>query len=179
MQILECFELNQTCYNMQQFLVIIKFILKILQWTVPIILIILGSIDMFKAMTSNDSKAVSESRNTFIRRLIMGICVFIVPFIVRLVFNVVDSNIKTGDNYEMNSWLTCWNEVDNLQSSYFKGCQDIYDDNINNNSNDNNDNNNVETLVNGICTYYKEGIRITTYVTKEICTEKNGEFSIE
>ena len=87
---------------------------------------------------------------------------------------------QTNDNYQMNSWLTCWNEVDNLQSSYFKGCQDIYDDNVNNNSNDNNNEiSGSNSEINGICTYYKEGIRITTYVTEEVCTEKNGEFSIE
>ena len=38
----------------------IKFIFTLIQWAIPCVLIVLGTIDMFKAMTSGDEKATKE-----------------------------------------------------------------------------------------------------------------------
>ena len=89
-------------------------ILTIIRWAIPIVLIILGSIDMFKAMASSDDKKAGEAKKTFIRRLIYAVVAFLIPFLVSLAFNIVAS-IVTGDGTDIhnknlsdgNFWV-CW-----------------------------------------------------------------------
>ena len=44
----------------------IKFVFNLIQWAIPLVLIVLGTIDMFKAMASGDEKKTKESQKTFI-----------------------------------------------------------------------------------------------------------------
>ena len=71
-----------TCSSSMQVVVnAIQAILTFIRWGIPIVLIILGSIDMFKAMASGDEKKSQEARKTFIRRLIYAVVAFLIPFI--------------------------------------------------------------------------------------------------
>ena len=128
MQILACQDTIQMCYNAKPILVIVKEIIKIIQWTVPLLLIFLGTLDMFKAIIkASDEKIVQEAKNNFIRRLVYGVVIFLVPFLVRLVLGLAERNIVTnGEDFSTTSWLSCWNNVDKKGSSYFQGCNDIY-----------------------------------------------------
>ncbi len=126
MFILACNETVQMCYNMRKILVIVKTLIKVIQWSVPIALIFMGTIDMFKAVTkADDQKVVQDATKSFIRRLISGVIVFLVPFLVRLVLNFVDQNIISTDG-QGTSWISCWNNVDKSSSTYFQGCNNIY-----------------------------------------------------
>ena len=152
MLILECSETIQLCYNARKILVIIKELIKIIQWSVPLLLVVLGTIDMFKAVThADDEKATKEATRSFIRRLIYGVIIFLVPFFVRLVLNFVESNfISNNEDVSATSWLECWNHVED--KSYFanKDCDDIYqkeNDNSNNNNNTNTRSGALSTLV--------------------------------
>ena len=53
---------------------------------------------------SNDEKAISVSTKSFIRRLIAGIVIFLVPTIVYALLDVLSSSI--GDT-EFNEYITC------------------------------------------------------------------------
>ena len=126
MFILDCTEFDQMCYNVKPILEVFKYLIIVIQWSVPILLIILGTIDMFKAVTkANDDKVVQEARNTLIKRIIYGVVIFLVPFFVRLILNFIDTNFISTDDYTSPvSWISCWNDVMNDKS--FKDCEDIY-----------------------------------------------------
>ena len=126
MFILECTDTIQFCYNARKILIIVKEFIKILQWSVPLLLIFLGTWDMFKAVTKgDDQKAVQDATKAFIRRLISGVVVFLVPFLIRLVLGLVESNIISNSNGDVSatSWVGCWNNVENKNSDYFAGCK--------------------------------------------------------
>lgn len=55
----------------------------------PVILIILGMIDMFKAMTAQKEDEIKKAQSLFIKRLIAGVLVYLVFIFVELVFNVL------------------------------------------------------------------------------------------
>ena len=55
---------------------------------VPIILIVLGTIDFGKAVISNDDKAVSKASKSLLTKIIIGVCIFFVPIII----NIISSN---------------------------------------------------------------------------------------
>lgn len=106
----------QMCCEIQPFLKIIKIIIALIQWSVPLILIVFGSFDMFKAVASGDEKVTSEVRSIFIKRVSYGIAVFLVPFFIELILNFVNSNFlhnnnsfNNGDLSDASSWIDCWN----------------------------------------------------------------------
>lgn len=64
------------------------FALKIL---VPIIIIIFGVIDFAKAAVSNDDSAIKKAGSSLLRRAIVGICIFFVPTIVNVLFDMIEN----------------------------------------------------------------------------------------
>ena len=63
-----------------------------IQIVIPVIIILLGTIDLGKAVFSGDEKKVKEAQSTFIKRLIYGVAVFFVVVAVRLVFQALGSD---------------------------------------------------------------------------------------
>lgn len=72
----------------------IIFLLKIL---IPVIIILLGTIDLFKAMISGDEKDISTSINSLIKRFVVGIVIFFIPAVIKTLFNIIDSSKEQGD----------------------------------------------------------------------------------
>ncbi|MBR3660820.1 MAG: hypothetical protein IKN63_02840 [Bacilli bacterium] len=91
----------------------VKTIFTLIQIAIPGVLIVLGTIDMFKAMASGDEKKTKEVQRTFIRRLVYAVIAFLIPFIIRLVFNFVAHNIGTSEGQAgqnaYNEFFACWN----------------------------------------------------------------------
>ena len=78
-----------------------KIVIKVLQLVVPIGLIIMGTIDMAKAVIAGDEKKMKEAQKPFIKRIIAAVIVFLIPIIV----NMVLSFVTTGNS----EWIDCWN----------------------------------------------------------------------
>ncbi len=128
MFILDCDEIKQMCYNVQPILYVVKYIINVLQWTVPLILIVLGTWDMVKAVTkAEDEKAISEARSNLIKRIIYGVVIFLVPFFVSFILGLIESNINLEDDNLPTAWIECWNNANDIKNSYFDGCTDIFE----------------------------------------------------
>ena len=88
----------------------------ILQWGIPIILIVLGTIDLGKAVISSDEKQVKEAQGKLVKRPIYAVLVFFIVFIVNFVFSMVarftePANVTGTGNME--SWQNRWNAAGN------------------------------------------------------------------
>lgn len=68
---------------------IIRTIINIIKIATPLVLIIVGMIDMIKAVTSNDEKKIKESQSKFIKRLIPATMVFLVISIIQFVVSII------------------------------------------------------------------------------------------
>lgn len=66
---------------------------------VPIILIVMGSLDFGKAFISSDEDAMKKAQKKFIMRLIIAIVIFFIPAIVNALLNIGDQvwNISNGN----------------------------------------------------------------------------------
>jgi len=85
-------------------------ILPIIWIGIPILLILLGSVDLAKAAISSDEKAVKQAQSAFIRRLVYGALVFFVFLIVNWIMNIVASTIASADSStDATTWASCWN----------------------------------------------------------------------
>ena len=93
---------------------IAKMVIKVLQLVVPIGLIIMGTIDMAKAVIADDEKKMKEAQKPFIKRIIAAVIVFLIPIIV----NMVLSFVTTGNS----DWIDCWN------SAEWNGAIDVSED---------------------------------------------------
>lgn len=70
-----------------------SFAVNLIQIAIPIILIILGSIDLFKGITAGKEDEMKKGQQLFIKRLIVGAIIFLVPIIIRFFISIVaDTN---------------------------------------------------------------------------------------
>ena len=79
----------------------VSSIVTLIQIAIPVILIVLGMLDLGKAVTSNDEKQMKEAQKTLIKRIIYAVLIFFVIAIVKFVFGVLGdaqtANDKTAD----------------------------------------------------------------------------------
>lgn len=80
-----------------------RTVIIILQVATPIIIIILGMVDLLKAVSANKEDEIKKGQQTFIRRLIIGVLVFLAFFIVELIIGLVAPKDKNE---------SMWNCVD-------------------------------------------------------------------
>ena len=88
---------------------IVKLIMKVICIIVPIALIVLGTLDLFKAVTAGKDEEIKKKQKALITRLIAGVLVFLVPTIVTVLFNLL--------GYD--SWKNCWNDAKEDFSTLF------------------------------------------------------------
>ncbi len=94
------FILDTICTDsMGQIIAIVGFILKIIQWVVPVILIVLGTIDLVKAVMAGKDDEIKKHQQTLIKRAVAAVIVFLIPLIV----GVITGLLGTDD------WKSCWN----------------------------------------------------------------------
>ena len=89
-------------YVVPKFISLIVNIIKIL---VPVIIIIFGIIDLFKASTANDEKVMKEAQKKLISRIIYAVLVFFVVAIVQFVFKTL---ANAGDESNATSCISCF-----------------------------------------------------------------------
>ncbi|MBQ8902230.1 MAG: hypothetical protein IJY87_04080 [Bacilli bacterium] len=75
--------------NIKSAVKIIGYIILVIKWIVPLIIIVLGMIDFGKAAISNDEKAVNKATGALIRRFIAGIVIFFIPTIIMAALNAI------------------------------------------------------------------------------------------
>ena len=82
---------------------IVRLVMNIICIAVPIIMILMGTLDLFKAVTAGKDEDIKKKQKALITRIIAGILVFLVPTIVSVIMNLIG----------VSKWRTCWNEAAN------------------------------------------------------------------
>ncbi|MBR2828462.1 MAG: hypothetical protein IKE70_04450 [Bacilli bacterium] len=91
--------------------IIRKGIFPIIWIGIPIILILLGTIDLGKAVISSDEKEVKAAQSRLIKRCIYAVLVFFVATLVNVLMNIISSSSTDSDDIntiETTSWSDCW-----------------------------------------------------------------------
>lgn len=68
---------------------LVHTIIVIIQIAVPVVLVIIGMIDLFKGVTAGKEDEMKKAQGIFVKRLISAALVFFVVAIVRLVIGIV------------------------------------------------------------------------------------------
>lgn len=115
------------CNNeyLQPFINIVSTIVNIIKIGVPIILIILGMIDMGKAVASQKDEKIKAGQKILMSRLITGAIVFFIVAIVQMLVSIIEG--ATGKS-----------EIMNCVCKFVGACDGSENNNTTNNNNNNN-----------------------------------------
>lgn len=83
-------EVGKFCSDTQPIWHLIGVIVRIIQIGIPVIIILLGTIDLGKAVIASKDDEIKSAQKMFVKRLIYGLVVFFVVMVVRWVFSVVE-----------------------------------------------------------------------------------------
>lgn len=86
---------------------IVGYILYIAKILVPLLLIILGTIDFAKATISSDDKAPKEAVVTLIKRILIAIIIFLIPTILSFLLSLVNGATEAFTNLEYEDCTDC------------------------------------------------------------------------
>ena len=90
-------------------------VLMIIKIVIPIVLIIMGMIDMSKAVIASDQGAIKKSAIVFGKRALAAVLIFFVPTIMQAIFESIDAwKDKSG---EFNPCLKCLLNVSECPSN--------------------------------------------------------------
>lgn len=95
------------CTYLDPIISIIKTVLSIVQWAIPIILIVIGTFDMMKAVIASKEDEIKAAQKLLIKRVIYAVVIFLIPTIVYFVFNIVSTT--KGIDGTGNFW-DCWSQ---------------------------------------------------------------------
>jgi len=87
----QCNAFGSDVYIDDQIAYIVKYIIIILQIAVPVILVVLGSFDLIKGITSQKEDEIKSGQRVFVKRLISAALVFFVVAIVKVIVGVAAS----------------------------------------------------------------------------------------
>lgn len=91
-------------------------VIPLIQMGIPILLIVLGTVDLGKAVIASEDKEVKAAQTRLIKRIIYAVVIFFITTIVSLVFNLVadySGQDNDGNNVgaDADSWSTCWKKA--------------------------------------------------------------------
>lgn len=84
---------------------ILGSVVTLIQIGIPIILVILGMMDLGKAVTSQKEDEIKKAQSLLIKRLIYGVAVFLVVAIVKFVFGIL------GNTPGASEAVTCLKQI--------------------------------------------------------------------
>lgn len=87
--------------------IIKKGLFPIIQVGIPIVLIVLGTIDLGKAVIASDEKEVKAAQGRLIKRCLYAIAIFFMVTLVTIVMGLL-SNANDSNVSGYNSWKSCW-----------------------------------------------------------------------
>lgn len=79
---------------------VVGYILYIIKILVPIILIVICSLDFGRAVISKDEKAILYAANYLVNRIIIGVLIFMIPTLLQALLYLVNDAQKAKKGYE-------------------------------------------------------------------------------
>lgn len=92
---------------------VIGYIIYIAKIIIPLLLIILGSVDFAKAVISTSDKANSEAISALVRRIIIAVIIFLIPTILDFLLGLIDGAKDAASNSDFTSCMKCLTDPKN------------------------------------------------------------------
>ena len=98
---------ESNCYGFDFLIRIIKDgVFPIIQIAIPIILVVLCTFDLGKAVIGSDDKENKKVLKKALKRCIYAILIFFIVTVINLIFTIVGT---ITENETLEKWSECWN----------------------------------------------------------------------
>ena len=101
------------CGSLEPVIRLLTTVFKLLQWGIPIALILFGAIDLGKAVIASKEDEMKKAQGVLIKRVVYAVAIFLLVTVVELVMNLVSTN----SDAEASNWLNCWTETTSSSSA--------------------------------------------------------------
>lgn len=99
-----------TCSDLAPLIKLIKHgVIPLIQIGIPIILIVLGMLDLGKAVMASKEDEIKNAQKMLLKRCIYAVAIFFVVLIVQLVFGLLSTTDDDDISSTSTSWSDCWN----------------------------------------------------------------------
>ena len=106
---------------------VVGFVIYIIRIAIPIMIVLLGTLDLGKAVIAGEDKKIKEAQKTFIMRIIYGVAIFFVFPIVEVIFGLLGFDVE--NSYQRVCW-ECTTHPNNENCGYYADDNsNIVDDN--------------------------------------------------
>ena len=123
--------MNTFCAQTAGIWKVIGFVIYIIRIAIPIIIILLGTLDLGKAVIAGEDKKIKEAQKSFLTRLVYGIAIFFVFNIVDVIFGLLGFDVDNGAPRVC--WVCATKPNSSECNSYINGV-DGFDDSNDSNS---------------------------------------------
>ena len=97
------------CGGLGPIVSVVKGLFDIIKIFVPIALLIMGVIDLAKAVLASDDKEIKAAQSKLVKRAIAAVAVFFAVTLVDAIMGLVGRGEETTDGATSTSWSACWN----------------------------------------------------------------------
>ena len=77
------------CYKTAEVWQIIGYAFLVLKIVIPIILVVLGIVDIGKAVLSSDEKLIKDGVMKLVKRVIAAVIIFFIPTVINVLFQFI------------------------------------------------------------------------------------------
>lgn len=77
------------CYRSAKIWQLLGYFIIVIKIVLPLIIIILGILDLGRAVVSSEQKVIKDAGGALLRRLIAAVAIFFVPTLIHFIFEVV------------------------------------------------------------------------------------------
>lgn len=86
-----------SCSDLNDILKIIYSVIDLIKLIVPIALILMGSIDLAKAVFAGKDDDIKKATGTLFKRFIAGLIVFVMGYVVNIIVGLVGGEVCTEE----------------------------------------------------------------------------------
>ena len=72
---------------------IFKLIITVIQWAIPVALILWGSIDLFKAIISSKDDEIKKKQSLLFKKVLAAVIVLILPWLIFWIMGLLGDNV--------------------------------------------------------------------------------------
>lgn len=106
---MDIFLIADACEGLGPIVSVIKGVFNIIKILVPIALLIMGVVDLAKAVLASDDKEIKANESKLAKRAIAAVAVFFAVTLVDAIMGLVGKGEESSDGASSSSWSACWN----------------------------------------------------------------------
>ena len=79
--------------DLTDFMGIFKLIITVIQYAVPVVLILWGSIDLFKSITTGQDDEIKKKQTLLFKKVLSAVIIFLLPWLVFTIMSLLGGNV--------------------------------------------------------------------------------------